>query len=116
MSNVAIIPARGGSKGLPRKNILPILEKPLIAWTIKAAQEAQSIDKVFVSTDDDEIAEISLRYGAEVIMRPEKLATDQASTEPVVGHAIEYLATKDLNVENGIFITAYIAIERCFSY
>ena len=73
----AIIPARGGSKGLPGKNIRPLLGKPLIAYTIEGAQGARSIDRIVVSTDSPEIAEVSRRFGAEVpFMRPDELATD----------------------------------------
>ena len=68
---IAVIPARGGSKGLPRKNIKPLLGKPLIAWTIEQAKKSRYTDKVVVSTEDEEIAEISRKYGAEVpFLRP----------------------------------------------
>ena len=75
---LAIVPARGGSKGLPRKNIKPLLGKPLVAWTIEQVKKSKCIDRVIVSTEDKEIAEISeRRYGAEVIERPEELAKDE---------------------------------------
>ena len=67
---VAIIPARGGSKGLPRKNIKKLLGKPLIAYTIEAAKKAKNLGRIFVSTEDKEIAKIAKKYGAEVIDRP----------------------------------------------
>ena len=77
---LGLIPARGGSKGIPRKNIYPINGKPLIAYSIEAAVEAKKsgcIDRVIVSTEDREIAELSLKYGAEVpFMRPDELASD----------------------------------------
>lgn len=85
---LAIIPARGGSKGLPRKNILPLLGKPLIAWTIEAALASNVIDHVFVSTDDDEISAISKTFGAQVLRRPAELATDTASSDALITHAI----------------------------
>ncbi|EKO3593981.1 acylneuraminate cytidylyltransferase family protein [Vibrio metschnikovii] len=85
---VALITARGGSKGLPRKNILPLHGIPLIAWTIRAAINTISIDRVIVSTDDEEIATISKSFGAEVIDRPSELATDTASSMDVIAHAI----------------------------
>lgn len=89
---IGIIPARGGSKGLPRKNILPLLGKPLIAWTIEQANSSKYLEKVFVSTDDEEIAKISKNYGAEVpFIRPKELATDDAKGVDVVMHAIEWL-------------------------
>lgn len=76
---LAIIPARGGSKGIPRKNIKYLSGKPLIYHTIKAAKEAEYIDRIVVSTDDEEIARVALEYGAEVpFLRPEELATDKA--------------------------------------
>lgn len=89
---VAIIPARGGSKGLPRKNILPLSGKPLIAHTIAHALAARRVDRTIVSTDDSEIAEIAKRWGADVpFVRPAELATDDATTEVVLQHALEWL-------------------------
>lgn len=74
---IAIIPARGGSKGLPGKNIKKLLDKPLIAWTIEAAKKSKYIDRIIVSTDDTEIAEIAKQYGAEIpFLRPKELASD----------------------------------------
>jgi len=76
---IALIPARGGSKGLPRKNILPLHGKPLIAYTIEAALAAKHISEVMVSTDSEEIANVAKKYGAQVpFMRPPELATDTA--------------------------------------
>ena len=98
--NIALITARGGSKGLPRKNIRLINGKPLIAWTIEAAVKAENIHHVYVTTEDSEIAEISCRYGATVIPRPEALAQDKTSSEPVILHALEYLAGQNVQVQN----------------
>lgn len=81
---LAIIPARGGSKGIPRKNIKMIAEKPLLAWTIEAAKESKLLNKFIVSTEDAEIAEVAKQYGAEVIDRPKELATDEATTLSVL--------------------------------
>jgi CMP-N,N'-diacetyllegionaminic acid synthase len=93
MKFLAIIPARGGSKGVPRKNIKMLCGKPLIAWTIGHALSAHSIDRAVVSTDDDEIAQVSRDFGADVpFIRPDKYATDAASTEDVMIHAILELA------------------------
>ncbi len=90
--NVAIIPARGGSKRIPRKNIRPFCGKPIIAWSIEAAIESQCFDRIIVSTEDEEIAEIAKRYGAEVpFMRPQTLADDYTGTIPVIRHSIEQL-------------------------
>jgi len=77
MEIVAIIPARGGSKGIPRKNIKQLFGKPLIVWTIEHAKKSRYIGRITVSTEDKEIAEISKKYGAEVIERPEELAKDE---------------------------------------
>ena len=89
---LAVILARGGSKRLPRKNILNFLDKPLIAWTIQAALDSKYIDRVIVSTDDKEIASISKRYGADVpFMRTSKLATDESTSIDVVLHLISQL-------------------------
>lgn len=88
---LAIIPARGGSKGLQRKNILPLAGKPLIAWTIEQAKQSKYIGKVVVSTEDHEIAEISKKYGAEVpFFRPVDLATDESKTIDVIFHALDW--------------------------
>ncbi len=85
---LGITPARGGSKGVPRKNIKEIAGKPLIAWTIEAASKSRMLDRYVVSTEDIEIAGISRQYGAEVLDRPADLSTDEASTLNVLQHAI----------------------------
>lgn len=84
MRFLGVIPARGGSKGVPGKNIRPLAGKPLIAWTIEAAQASGAIDRLIVSTDDDEIADVARQYGAEVRMRPAALAADDTPTRPVL--------------------------------
>lgn len=86
---LAIILARGGSKRLPRKNVLKLNGKPLIAWSIKAGLNSKYIDKVVVSSDDDEILEIAKKYGANTIKRPAKLANDEASSFVAIKHTIE---------------------------
>lgn len=86
---LGLIPARGGSKGVPRKNIKEIYGKPLIAWTIEKAKAAKLLDKIVVSTDDDEIAEVARNYGADVLIRPAHLASDTASTQDVMVHALK---------------------------
>ena len=89
---LAIIPARGGSKGLPGKNIKELCGKPLIAWSIEHAKSCSDIDRIVVSTDDREIAEVAKKYGAEApFMRPAELANDTASTIDVIFHAINWL-------------------------
>ena len=91
-SVIGIVPARAGSKGLPRKNIAPLCGKPLIAWSIEAGLRSQYIDLVIVSTDSNKIASIAAEYGASVpFIRPAELATDKTPTIDVVIHALEYL-------------------------
>ena len=86
---LAIIPARGGSKRLPRKNVLDLNGKPLIAYSIEAGLKSKYIDKVIVTSDDDEILTISERYGADTIKRPDELASDTATTFDAIKHAME---------------------------
>lgn len=88
---LAIIPARGGSKKLPGKNIKLMAGRPLIAYTIEAALKSGYIDRIIVSTDDEKISEVSKKYGAEVIKRPEHIATDNAKMTDVIFHALEIL-------------------------
>lgn len=86
MTTLAVIPARGGSKGLPRKNLRPLAGKPLIAWSIEAAKASAGIDRVAVSTEDAEIGAVAEARGAEVLWRPAALATDEATTVSVIQH------------------------------
>lgn len=89
---VAIIPARGGSKRIPRKNIKDFCGKPMISYSIEAALDSELFDRVIVSTDDVEIAKIAKQYGAEVpFIRPPELSDDHTATIPVIAHAIEEL-------------------------
>ena len=89
--NICVIPARGGSKRIPRKNIKEFNGKPIIAYSIEAALKSSCFDQVIVSTDDAEIAEVAKSFGASVpFMRPDELANDYANTIPVVKHAIEW--------------------------
>ena len=88
---LAVIPARGGSKRIPRKNIRSFCGKPMIAWSIEAALQSGCFDRVIVSTDDQEIAETAQRYGAEVpFIRPAELSGDHTPTVPVIAHAIRW--------------------------
>lgn len=88
---LAVIPARGGSKRIPRKNIKPFCGKPMIAWSIVAALESECFDAVIVSTDDAEIANTARQYGASVpFVRPDELSDDYTGTIPVIQHAIEW--------------------------
>ena len=89
---VAVIPARGGSKRIPRKNIRPFSGKPMIAWSIEAAVQSACFDQIIVSTDDAEIASIAQAYGASVpFFRPASLADDHTGTLPVIAHAVTWL-------------------------
>jgi pseudaminic acid cytidylyltransferase len=88
---LAVIPARGGSKRIPRKNIKPFCGKPMIAWSIEAALQSECFDEVVVSTDDQEIADVARAHGARVpFIRPASLSDDHTGTIPVVRHAIEW--------------------------
>ncbi len=89
MSNIAIIPARGGSKRIPKKNIKNFLGKPLIAYSIETAQKSNLFEKIVVSTDDKEIARVAKEYGAEVLKRPKKLADDFTGTAEVTAHVLK---------------------------
>ncbi|APG88035.1 acylneuraminate cytidylyltransferase (plasmid) [Sinorhizobium americanum CCGM7] len=91
--NLAVIPARGGSKRIPRKNIKQFAGKPMIAWSIEAAIESGRFDRLIVSTDDEEIADIARQSGADVpFLRPAELSDDYATTSDVIRHAISWLA------------------------
>lgn len=93
---LAIIPARGGSKRIPGKNIKLLAGKPLLAWTIETAKKCKLIDRLIVSTDSPEIAKVAQKYGAEIpFLRPKNLATDKATTRDVVKHAIIFLQKKE---------------------
>jgi len=92
---LAIIPARGGSKGIPRKNIIPLAGKPLIAWTIETAKKSKYIDKIVVSSDDNEILAIGEKFKAQPVKRPAHLATDTAAPEPLIFQVMDYLKEKE---------------------
>jgi len=101
---LGIIPARGGSKGIPRKNLQPLAGKPLIAWTIEAALASRFLDRVVVSTDDHEIAAVARANGAEVIMRPSHLAQDTSPTEPVLLHVLDELQAREAYVPDAVVL------------
>lgn len=96
---LAVIPARGGSKGLPRKNIKKLGEKPLIAWTIESSLKSKFITKTIVSSDDDEILNISKEYKSDIIKRPSEFSTDKASSESVINNVLEELSKKKLRFD-----------------
>lgn len=89
---LAIIPARGGSKGVPGKNIYPVAGKPLLAHTVEQAVQADLVSRVVVSTDSPEIGAVAKRFGAEVVWRPSQISGDAASSESALLHVLDYLA------------------------
>lgn len=104
---VAIIPARGGSKRIPRKNIRPFCGKPMIAWSIQAALQSDCFERVIVSTDDKEIAQVAKQQGAEVpFMRPASLADDYTGTQAVIAQAINALGLSDSDLVCCVYATA----------
>ena len=104
---IAIIPARGGSKGLKNKNILKINSIPLIAYSIKAAKKSKKIIDVYVSTDSSRIAKVSKKYGAKVIKRPKYLSSDKAKQDDVIKHAIKKINTiNNIQLQNIVLLQA----------
>mgnify|MGYP003700703691 CR=1 FL=1 len=96
MTTLAVIPARGGSKAIPRKNVRPLAGRPLLAWSIAAARAARLVDRVVVSTDDAEIAEAARAAGAEVpFLRPAELAGDEVHSVHAVLHAVDWLEAEE---------------------
>src|ERR1017187_7266266 len=100
---IALIPARGGSKGIPGKNIRPVGGKPLLAWSIEQARHTPHISRVFVSTDSPEIATVARQFKAEVITRPPEISGDTASSESCLVHALDYLKAKE-NLEPDLVV------------
>ena len=98
LKTIVVIPARGRSKGIPRKNVKVVCGKPLVAWSIEAARSARSVSDVYVSTEDDEIACVARQYGAKVIGRPKSLSGDEVSSESVLLHALDQIPEADLLV------------------
>jgi N-acylneuraminate cytidylyltransferase len=110
---MALIPARGGSKSVPRKNVLPIGGKPLIAYTIEHALACSNISRVVVSTDDDEIAEVSRSFGAEVpFVRPAEFATDDATDLDVFRHALRWFKEQGYFPELTVHLRATTPVRR----
>lgn len=106
---IAVIPARGGSKRIPRKNIRPFCGKPMIAWSIEVAKASGLFSQIVVSTDDSEVAEVARQWGAEVpFIRPSALADDHAGTVPVIAHATQWVLNQgfDLSAVCCIYATA----------
>lgn len=95
MRSIAIIPARGGSKGIPRKSIRPLAGKPMIFYAIEACKACSSLDAIYVTTDDPEIAMLASRFGAKVVHRPADLANDAATLDPVIQHAVRHVEQEE---------------------
>ena len=110
MSRVAIIPARGGSKRIPHKNIKPFLGAPMLHWPIAAARAAHLFDRIVVSTDDAEIADCAKAAGAEALMRPADLADDVTGVVPVIRHALGTIAEAETACL--IYATAPFLLDR----
>jgi CMP-N-acetylneuraminic acid synthetase len=110
MNCLAIIPARGGSQRLPRKNIYPVLGKPMLAWSIEAAAACPYLgpERVFVTTDDAEIARVATAYGAGLVNRPADLAEAHVWTEPVIQQAVESLEAQGLACDLVVWINACV--------
>ena len=99
--NICVIPARGGSKRIPLKNIKIFNDKPIIAYSIEAALKSNCFDRVIVSTDDDQIAEVAKKYGAEVpFIRPAELSNDYIGTIPVIKHTIEWFENNNNSIQD----------------
>lgn len=105
MNTAAIITARGGSKGIPGKNIADLAGKPLIAWTIEAALKSPSVNRLIVSTDDEKIAEVCRHYGADVpFKRPDELSGDKSPHIPVIQHAVKWLEDNEGKIYGRIML------------
>lgn len=104
MISIAIIPARGGSKGVPRKNVRLLADKPLIAHSILDAKKSKYTDNVYVSTDNLEIAQVAKQYGAEIIIRPNELAGDTSSSEEALIHAISEIEKSGISPDLIVFL------------
>jgi YrbI family 3-deoxy-D-manno-octulosonate 8-phosphate phosphatase len=112
-STLAIIPARGGSKGIPRKNLGLLAGRPLLLYSVESALQASRVDRVVVSTDDDEIAQTALAAGAEVVRRPAALAGDEASSESALAHVLDFLREQEgCEPERVVFLQATSPLRR----
>ena len=110
---IAVIPARGGSKRIPKKNIKLFNEKPIIAWSIEAAKNSKLFDHIIVSTDSEEIAEVAIHSGAEVpFFRPNNLSNDYAGTTEVIAHAIDWYINYGYDIRSACCIYATAPLIR----
>ena len=106
-----IIPARAGSKGIQGKNVIEFCGKPLLAWSIIQAKSCDKVSNVYVSTNGDEIARIAVEYGAEIIMRPDEIATDFSSSEEAIFHALQEIEKRE-NYDSVVFLQATSPVRR----
>lgn len=109
---IAIIPARGGSKGIPRKNVIDMAGAPLVAHSIAHAADSRHVDRVVVSTDDDEIAAVSQAHGAEVVRRPDPLGSDLATSESALIHALDTIVDGGTDPDLIVFLQATSPLRR----
>lgn len=109
---LGLIPARGGSKSVPRKNVLPILGKPVIGWTIEAAKKSKRLSEVRVSTDDAEIKEVSRQFGVKVIDRPAEFATDTSAIDTALRHGVQVVEKAGQPVDFVVWIQANVPTVR----
>jgi CMP-N,N'-diacetyllegionaminic acid synthase len=111
MKICAIIPARGGSKGIPRKNLIEFAGKPLLTWSIEQARSSRFIDATYVTSDSQEIREVARRSGAGTIQRPHEISGDRATSESALRHALEILST---NFDYVVFLQATSPLRRIY--
>jgi YrbI family 3-deoxy-D-manno-octulosonate 8-phosphate phosphatase len=109
---VSILPARGGSKGIPRKNLKKLCGRPLIAYSITQSRLSRYVDQTIVSTEDSEVAEVSKEYGAKVLLRPNELATDLTPTEPVLINVLEQLSEENIRPDYVVLLQPTSPIRR----
>ena len=112
MKTLCIIPARGGSKRLPHKNILPVAGKPLLAYSVEHAVRSTLVDKTVVSTDDEAIASVAKEYGAEVIERPLELASDTATSESALLHTLDLVEAQGFRADLIVFLQCTSSVRR----
>lgn len=112
MSVIGVVPARGGSKGLPGKNIRPIAGKPMIVWSIEAALAAQTLARVIVSTDSPDIADAARAAGAEIIMRPPEISGDLAAIEDSLRHVVRTLEAQGETIDIMVLMQANVPIRK----
>jgi N-acylneuraminate cytidylyltransferase/CMP-N,N'-diacetyllegionaminic acid synthase len=112
MNILCIIPARGGSKRLKDKNIIPLIGKPIIAYTIEAALQSHLANKIIISTDDEKIARVAMKYDIQVVKRPKEYSTDTAPIEQALRHVVRFLKGEEGYLADIVGIQANIPIRK----